>query len=672
MIDADSRQTGRGWARWRPAHWPTVRTAVVAIGFGLVSSVAVLVATNLVLGRIGGAAVPAGLADRLAVAAMLPFVLLALPRHIPDAAGDRIRQPLWRAGAFVVTAFVLWGGLVVAVAPTGAQHLALTATDAAFAVPLLGVTIMQATTEELLFRLLLPLVLVRAFGRSPYGAVAATLVSALLFGVFHVPDSAASFLDHVLFALLMHQVLGATRTIAVPVLLHVVNNVIAQSFGALEFAPENSPNLLVAKYLIFFSIAAAVFPSRSAWPASAWTQRFASHEAARVERRQAVRLPAVDALRGVALLFIMLENLLIYLPAESVTAGTSVVERAIRAALAVLIEYRGLPLYALLLGFGMYVLLRRADSSQRRAAVVRRNLSLILLGALHGMLVFSGDILAVYGILLYVLVWATRKPRRLRLATWASGVLFLLQTLVLPFTLLLTAGDEATASVLADSASVALGARWTEWLLYVLSTPFLSSGLLFPMLVGYRSAAVVLRDRSAGDRPTSRSFPLVVVLLVGSFTLCLPYAAVLAEHWGDIRAVAAHPWHLVAAQIGGLLGALACWWAIAEKWTGLRASSGVRILATLGQRSLTLYLLHSIVFLLLLTPPFGGLATAGSLPILALVVVLGWVGAGLALSSRRLAGIPMAEELLRDMAAGPVTGSDEQAAGAAERVKEPI
>ncbi|MEU8387499.1 DUF418 domain-containing protein [Micromonospora sp. NPDC048843] len=233
----------------------------------------------------------------------------------------------------------------------------------------------------------------------------------------------------------------------------------------------------------------------------------------------------------------------------------------------------------------------------------------------------------------------------------------------------MTAGDKATASVLAGSASVALGSRWIEWLLYVLSMPFLSSGLLFPMLVGYRSAALVLRDRSRGDRPTSRFFPLVVVLLVGSFALCLPYAAVLAEHWGDLQAVAAHPWHLVAAQIGGLLRALACWWAIAGKWTGLCASFEVRILATLGQRSLTLYLLHSVAFLLLLTPPFGGLGAAGSLPILALVVVLAWAGAGLALSSRRLAGVPLAEELLRDMAAGPVAGRNEQAADADMKIR---
>lgn len=656
MSDPVLTVRSRGVLRWRPMEWPMPKATFVVVAMGLMCSVSVHIIAQGVFGPAVDVPPYSGLVDKLAIIAMLPFVLLALPRHVPHVHGEPLSRPILRMFAFVATAGSLWVALVVAVSPSGSGGVAYAPVGAQLAVPVVSGTILQVTTEELLFRLLLPLVLVRAFGRSPHSAWAATVVSAVLFGLFHAPQSLAAFMDHVLFGLVMHQVLSATRRVQVPIILHVANNLFAQNFVIqAAAAPEDRHHLLVAKYVIFFVIAAVVFPRRTPWPAAAWTERFAARPPMTTPAPGVRRSTAVDALRGVALLLIMLENLLIYLPAESGLAVPSAAERGTRAVMAVLIEYRGLPLYALLLGFGVYVLVRRAATPEERATVLRRNLAFIIVGSLHGLLVFSGDILAVYGILMCVLLWATRNPRRARLMTWVCGVLFVLQTLVLPFTLAFAANGtaEAGGSYLASTATEAFMLRSPEWLLFVLSAPLLSSGLLFPMLIGFRTAHLVMAGPlSAGPARGYRAS--IIALGCGSVALCLPYAILLWTSWGDARVVADHPWPLVLAQLGGLCGAIASWCLVIVITPGpAEVPMAARLMATAGRRSLSLYLLHSVAFLVLLTPPLGGLSSVVPLPALAGVVAIAWVAAGVLLSRSSTEHAGLAEALIRDMAAGP-------------------
>jgi uncharacterized protein len=637
---------------WRSATWPRPTVVVAAVGLGLVCSVVTYLLGETILDPPRDAQGAGQILDRLAVAAMLPFVLLALPRRLPDVEGAPVGRPFVRTTAFAGAVGLVWFGLLTAV---GHGELRFVSPGLALALPMIVVTVLQVTAEESLFRLLLPLTLVRLFGRSPHAAIAATAISTILFGLYHLPSTPAAFADHVLFGLLMHQALSATRTIRVPIILHALNNLFAQHFLLDASAPETVPHLLAAKYLILFAFAAALFPVRPVWPATAWPQRFATVPGARAGVARTGRLAAIDALRGFALLAIMLENLLVYLPAEAGSAATSPTDRGIRAVMAALLEYRGLPLFALLLGFGVHLLIRRAATAEDRAAILRRNASFIVIGTMHGLLVFPGDILAVYGLLLYGLVWAVRNPRRAHLVTWISGVLFALQTLVLPVTLAATVGGaaEPTGSMFALTLGEALTLRVTEWLLYVVSAPLLSSGLLFPMLIGFRTAALVVGGPTSQDSVRVARL-LTVVLGLGSVVMCLPYAMVLWTGWGDAADIAAHPWELVSAQVGGLLGALAAWFTViairarrpAFGWIG-------RLVTVIGTRSLTLYLLHSVALVVLLTPPLGGLATKVSYTMLESAAVLSWMLAGPLLSRPWVTRAGLAERLVRDMAANP-------------------
>lgn len=633
------------------------RATLVLLGIGLSCSVGLMLIAEAVLGRTVDDQFVGGTVDRLAVAAMLPFVLICVPRQIPQGEGGRLRRPIIRAVGFIAIVGPLWAVLVPWISR---YEIGLAPVSVGLLVPTVSAMVLQVMTEELLFRVLLPLLLVRMFGRSPHAAVAATVVAALLFGLFHAPTSPTQFLDHVLFAVLMHWALAATRTIKVPIILHVANNIYAHAFIADPATPESSPLLLASKFLILFAVAAMIFPARTPWPAAAWTQRFAAPRLAPTGEPTPPRSVLVDVLRGLALLYIMLENLLAFLPAEDGMRAASNPDRVTRAAMALLVEYRGLPLFALLLGFGVYVLMQHATTPQRQSIVTRRNVAFIVLGTVHGLLIFSGDILAVYGLLMYALIWAVRTRRRAQIMTWFSGGLFLLQTLVLPFTLLATAEEGvegAATSMLAVTATEAFTLRPTEWLLYVLSTPLLSSGLLFPMLIGYRTASAVL-----SRHPAPRAWrTLAIGSGVLSIVLCWPYASVLWSSWGNSVAVAGHPWRLVAAQLGGLCGAMAAWAtviAIRARPVGRGRVTGQ--LALLGRRSLTLYLLHSLVYLVLLTPPYGGLSMVAPLTVLIPIVLVACAGAGVVLGRASVARAGLAERFIRDMAVDPASSESQR------------
>ena len=66
--------------------------------------------------------------------------------------------------------------------------------------------------------------------------------------------------------------------------------------------------------------------------------------------------------------------------------------------------HRSLPLLAFLLGVGLVVQSRALERTKVSAVLFRRYLTLLAIGLIHGLLLWPGDILAVYAII--VLVWA--------------------------------------------------------------------------------------------------------------------------------------------------------------------------------------------------------------------------------------------------------------------------
>src|SRR5262252_5749758 len=139
------------------------------------------------------------------------------------------------------------------------------------------------------------------------------------------------------------------------------------------------------------------------------------------------RIQVIDILRGYALLGILMVNMAFYsqpivVPFLGEPASASAADRVAEHAIKWFAEGKFFSLFSMLFGIGLYVQMTRAEA--RGAAFVpqyaRRLVALLAIGALHATLLWSGDILATYAILGFVLLlFRKRKPRTV--ALWAIG-----------------------------------------------------------------------------------------------------------------------------------------------------------------------------------------------------------------------------------------------------------
>jgi uncharacterized protein len=154
------------------------------------------------------------------------------------------------------------------------------------------------------------------------------------------------------------------------------------------------------------------------------------------------RVALVDALRGAAMLGIMLVNL----PSMNTRAGSETTEyggvhgaldRAVGLANMALCNGKFYPIFAVLFGWGLAVLARSRERLGERPAsfLSRRLLVLLGFGALHVTLVWWGDILIVYALLGLVVIPCVRwTPRTL---LWTALTLLLVVPLFSPLLVML-------------------------------------------------------------------------------------------------------------------------------------------------------------------------------------------------------------------------------------------
>lgn len=320
------------------------------------------------------------------------------------------------------------------------------------------------------------------------------------------------------------------------------------------------------------------------------------------------RAGGLDLARGAALLGIALANTVGWLYGEQWTvlvkqADTTALDRSIDVLLALLVDNRGFPLFALLFGYGIGILhrasLRRGESSRRFLATqARRHVVLLAIGLLHGIFLFTGDILAGYAIIGMLCSWlATRGRLPLMimaglafpmLATWgwADGVVGL------------GTGDGYASAQAGDYAS-SLQIRTGEVLRAAVMTPILDIGLLSPMALGALGARYRLLEdvRLHADLlgPLTRwglgiglvgAIPLTVVLVADPHHEVLRSEPVL----GALGVV-----HQLTGVIGAV-GAAALAALLAQRFHG----RFLRAVQSLGATALTAYLAQSALFLALL------------------------------------------------------------------------
>lgn len=358
------------------------------------------------------------------------------------------------------------------------------------------------------------------------------------------------------------------------------------------------------------------------------------------------RLLGPDLARGFALLLVALAHAtgILNHTVPGVDPDPHGPERAFYLVMFVFVHACALPLFSMLFGYGLVQFMRHQDARQvpatrTRAALLRRHLGLFVIGALHGIFLFVGDVLgafAVVGAVLTVLVlrrgkWLYRGgPAYL---TFAFGYLVLLAVRVYPSmsgssTAEVPAGPDTTANIASYPASIV--DRLGDW---PGSTLTLMSTILFAWIGVWAARRQVLEQPEQHRR-------LLWSGLIGGFAIAiaaaLPMALTAAGIAGPDPSLAGAAKHLYEG--GGLFGAVgyACLFGLIGNRLAARArqSAVVAALVALGQRSLSFYLLQSVCWVVLLThyglrlgertssPAYTALICAVSVWLVSLVVAL--------------------------------------------------
>ncbi|GAA3442810.1 DUF418 domain-containing protein [Planomonospora venezuelensis] len=366
--------------------------------------------------------------------------------------------------------------------------------------------------------------------------------------------------------------------------------------------------------------------------------------------REGERQLAPDLARGVMLALIAVANSALYLYGRPYGMRQHVIEHGlpdrVTAALTMtFVDGRAYPMFAALFGYGMVQIWnRRRDEEEGRRVLKRRSLWLLLFGAVHAVLLFSGDVLGVYGLLGLAIVRLLRVRDRTLLVL--AGV-WLVPVALLSALAYNTprATQERTIfwSLAAEDPLTALTLRPIEWLM----TPVGMTGVFTAGLVGVWAGR---RDLlSAPDGLLRRAAvwgPLAGTL--GGLPVGLTATGFLDVE-GPVTVMALNAVHMVTGIAAGL--GYAALIALLARRIGTRRGPLVTALSACGQRSMTSYLLQSVVFVALLPPYTIGLGGwLGSAATVALAVGT-WAATVVAAEFMRRAGMRgPAEALLRRLA----------------------
>ena len=348
-----------------------------------------------------------------------------------------------------------------------------------------------------------------------------------------------------------------------------------------------------------------------------------------------------DLARGVMLLFIALANSHYFLQAESVLGGfpqdTGTLDRVTTWLIATFVDGRSYPLFAFLFGYGVARIVARqvaATPKEIRRVLWRRSAIFIAIGFVDAMLFFIGDILSAYGVLLLVGAWAVGWRDKTVLIV-ASAFLVLIS---LPSPDSLSISDLGPdASMLSPDLATQVSERITVYLWVAFGGPL---GLACPALVGLWAGR-----RRVLEQPQEH-----VRLLVTTAVVAIPIAVLgaqpvalmisgVTDRYSDDTLTYLGPLHDSAGVIGGFgYAALLALIALRLTRSGRVSAPRVRALAALGQRSMSFYLVQSVVWCVVFTPYLLDLSHDLTVTGTALLAITTWLATVVAADRMRAAG----------------------------------
>jgi uncharacterized protein len=327
-------------------------------------------------------------------------------------------------------------------------------------------------------------------------------------------------------------------------------------------------------------------------------------------------MTVLDAVRGVAVLGILLINVdpmcgyAFATPAERARLAFSAWDAETWRALAFLVEAKFYSLFSFLFGVGFAVFVRRAAArgADPRPLFKRRLVGLLLIGLVHSILIWYGDILMVYALLGFALVPFAQRSDRVLLG-WAAALL--IAPVALYALALAAAGQPAPAAAAGASLPAPMAAAVEKFahggyvqivqgnVVFTIANLFRRLILMFyPRVLGmfllgfYAGRRNIFADLAA-NRVLVRRVAAIGVA-VG-----LPLSLIGAR-WGEFGMGPPSVGGLVETTIKSIgVPALALGYAAGLCLLFQRAPAMMHALAPAGRMALTNYLMHSVAAMFL-------------------------------------------------------------------------
>ena len=349
----------------------------------------------------------------------------------------------------------------------------------------------------------------------------------------------------------------------------------------------------------------------------------------------ATRSLGPDLARGVMLLAIALANSHYFLEGASYLGGYPLdggpADRAVAWATTTFVDGRAFPMFGLLFGYGVAQIVRRQGDAKPKAVrrlLWRRAGVLVAVGFVHAVLLYVGDILAAYGVLLLLGAWAVR---------WRDGWLLVVSAAFWLLTALPGEGTLADTTAPPDATTMLptdLGAMLVD---RAFASGFIASlgpiGFACPFLLGLWAGRRRLLEPPSHHGGVRRTRGLLAVGTVGVSAAVLgaqPLALVQlgvrpVPDQSTLSVIASL--HDATGVLGGLgYAALIALVALRLEPSGRPPARPVLALQAAGQRSMTCYLAQSVVWTLAFTPALLGLSDDLTVATNALLAVATWLG----------------------------------------------
>ncbi|MCS7209489.1 MAG: DUF418 domain-containing protein [Fimbriimonadales bacterium] len=332
------------------------------------------------------------------------------------------------------------------------------------------------------------------------------------------------------------------------------------------------------------------------------------------------RIEVLDALRGIALLGILMVNMAAF-------KGLSTLEQFPRVEslaqpvnqyaywfIQAFFQTKFYPIFAFLfgLGFALQIGRLRARGTPATKIMLRRLLVLLLIGALHGLFLWTGDVLLLYALCGMLLLLLDRLSASvvlyLVLGLWGAHAFCCLGFAGMsfwwasqgadggfdPFTVYVEQGRQAYAQ---SSYWVAQQFRFREWALMFINAVFFVPNALMMFLVG-----LYFGKRGIFERLSEHRGLLALLAIVGlplGMALNIWYATGLSNSLRAGDELLAYAWYTLSIVFGpilaiGYIGAFGWLWATVGALRSVLAP-----VAAAGRMALTNYLTQSVVCTLL-------------------------------------------------------------------------